>query len=361
MDRVVGTLLLAVIVLLWVTGVVMLYGTWLPWLFDLHRIAGFSLIALIPFKITTISQSWLRGTGWTLDRKVGLLLSVVLAGWILLIIVLGISWMWRLGPYSSLHQTLITWHWILGVLILPVFALHAWRGWPRPQKEDFLSRRSFLKLLGLVGGSTVFARWADYLAEAQSTEASPRRFTGSRGFGSFAGNDFPVTGESKVELDPGQWQLAVSGAVHSPLTLAYQDILAFQQLTVTEAIDCHNGWYSVQAWQGIPLANLLEKARLKENVTGVRMVSATGLSNTHPLGEARQILLATHVSGQVLDASHGFPLRAVIPGRRGWFWLKWLTRIEVLDDPIEVVGGILCTPLQVFRELNHPRASSDIP
>jgi len=94
MDRVVGTLMLAVIVLLWVTGVVMLYGTWLPWLFDLHRIAGFSLIALIPFKITTISQSWLRGTGWTLDRKVGLLLSVVLAGWILLIIVLGISWMW---------------------------------------------------------------------------------------------------------------------------------------------------------------------------------------------------------------------------------------------------------------------------
>jgi DMSO/TMAO reductase YedYZ molybdopterin-dependent catalytic subunit len=126
------------------------------------------------------------------------------------------------------------------------------------------------------------------------------------------------------------------------------------------AIDCHNGWYSLQAWKGVSLARLLEKTKIKENVTGIRMISVTGLANTYPLSEAHQILLATHVSGEVLDASHGFPLRAVVPGRRAWFWMKWLARIEVLSNPIEVVSGILCTPFQVFRELDSPRVSTDI-
>jgi DMSO/TMAO reductase YedYZ molybdopterin-dependent catalytic subunit len=50
--------------------------------------------------------------------------------------------------------------------------------------------------------------------------------------------------------------------------------------------------------------------------------------------EAKYVLLATHVGNQVLDPVHGFPLRAVVPTRRGWFWVKWLTHIEVIAlDP----------------------------
>ncbi|HYH05137.1 MAG TPA: molybdopterin-dependent oxidoreductase [Bacillota bacterium] len=32
-----------------------------------------------------------------------------------------------------------------------------------------------------------------------------------------------------------------------------------------------------------------------------------------------------------MNASHGFPLRAVVPSRRGWFWVKWLAKIEAVD------------------------------
>ena len=38
---------------------------------------------------------------------------------------------------------------------------------------------------------------------------------------------------------------------------------------------------------------------------------------------------AKHVGGELLTHVHGAPLRAVVPSRRGWFWVKWLTRIEV--------------------------------
>ena len=85
-------------------------------------------------------------------------------------------------------------------------------------------------------------------------------------------------------------------------------------------------------------------------LAGVRLISITGYNHTYPLQEARNILLATHVGGEVLAPRHGYPLRAVVPGRRGWFWVKWLARIDVLTDPLEVIAGTLWSPRQVFRQ-----------
>jgi hypothetical protein len=74
-DRFVSTVLLGIMILLGISGVVMLYGAWWPWIYDLHRAAGFSLIALIPFKTTTIFRSLLlaeaRSTEGSLRRFAG--------------------------------------------------------------------------------------------------------------------------------------------------------------------------------------------------------------------------------------------------------------------------------------------------
>jgi DMSO/TMAO reductase YedYZ molybdopterin-dependent catalytic subunit len=48
------------------------------------------------------------------------------------------------------------------------------------------------------------------------------------------------------------------------------------------------------------------------------------------LAQAKEILLATYVGEEILNHVHGFPLRAVVPSRRGWHWVKWLTEIEVI-------------------------------
>ena len=49
--------------------------------------------------------------------------------------------------------------------------------------------------------------------------------------------------------------------------------------------------------------------------------------------EARAALLATHTGSEPLSHEHGFPLRLVAPGHRGFEWVKWITRIEVLTEP----------------------------
>src|SRR2546430_4096263 len=43
------------------------------------------------------------------------------------------------------------------------------------------------------------------------------------------------------------------------------------------------------------------------------------------------ILLAWEMNGQPLKKDHGAPLRLIVPGWFGIAWVKWLSRIEVLD------------------------------
>ncbi len=65
----------------------------------------------------------------------------------------------------------------------------------------------------------------------------------------------------------------------------------------------------------------------------VRVVSVTGYRWTFPLADASGLLLATAVAGDPLSHGHGAPLRLVALGHRGWHWVKWVQRVEVLDAP----------------------------
>lgn len=350
MVRFTNTSLLFLVTFLGITGILMLYGSWLPPVFDLHRMAGFSLLALVPWKSIIIYRSLRRGLGKTLDRRAVLAASILLAFLTAMVIGLGLVWLLRLSPYSFFTQTIIAWHWIIGLLLAPLFAFHLWRRWPNPKMRDVLSRRDILKFLAAAGVGIAGGWLAGKAGEWGASQESPRRFTGSRGFGLFTGNDFPIFGEPTQTIDPDGWRLAVTGAVQRPLALTYSAILAMNPHCQAETLDCTSGWYSLQEWGGPMLIDLLEEAEMSAGATGVRLVSATGYSHTYPMEEARTILLATHVTGEVLAPRHGFPLRAVVPGRRGWFWVKWVTEIQVLETAWDVAAGILASPWEVTKQ-----------
>jgi DMSO/TMAO reductase YedYZ molybdopterin-dependent catalytic subunit len=164
-------------------------------------------------------------------------------------------------------------------------------------------------------------------------DGATRRFTGSREDGSFAGNAHPVTtapGEGKVRLDPSTWRLRVIGLVDSPIQLSYDDIMALSTSEVTATLDCTGGWYTVQTWRGVRLTDLLARAKIRPEAAGIILRGVAEYTAPFTLSQAEEILLATHVSAEVLNHVHGFPLRAVVPSRRGWHWVKWLMEIEVL-------------------------------
>lgn len=333
--RYTNTALLALTSVLTLTGLYGLVFALQGWAFEAHRWAGWALVALVPWKAMISARSLRRGLGRSFDRSWGILASILLTLLIVLVGGMAVAWMWRLGPQQltvlGLRDTLVSWHWMIGLLLLPLFGLHSWRSWPRPKRADFVSRRGFLYSAGLTAAGGL--GWLGGEALARARQTVERRFTGSREHNSFEGNRFPVTsmardGDRPIEL--AGWALQVSGGSAQPLQLDYRSLLALPRHELVATLDCTVGWFSDQRWGGVRLMEVLRQAGLERPPALVRLVAQEGYSHLFTPADTIQILLATHVSGEPLDQRHGFPLRAVVPSRRGWFWVKWLTRVELV-------------------------------
>jgi hypothetical protein len=94
-------------------------------------------------------------------------------------------------------------------------------------------------------------------------------------------------------------------------------------------------------WTGVPLKALLDRAGLR---SGARQVTFNGLDNP-PLGTIPdfvkaldvdhaldgEVLLAYAMNGADLPFLNGYPLRLVVPGHYGTYWVKHLSEINVVD------------------------------
>ncbi|MBD2102381.1 molybdopterin-dependent oxidoreductase [Leptolyngbya sp. FACHB-261] len=132
------------------------------------------------------------------------------------------------------------------------------------------------------------------------------------------------------------WRLEIKGAVETPVSLNFQDIVSAtpqEEFYLTmECIGNPTGGNLIgnALWTGTPLLPFLERAGLKPEAREFVLHGADSYETTLPVAELLrpEVRLVHRMNGSALSRSHGYPLRILIPGHFGQKQPKWLVGIE---------------------------------
>jgi len=171
------------------------------------------------------------------------------------------------------------------------------------------------------------------------------------------------------QVDVAAFKIAVRGHVNQPLSLSLADLLGMPRVEVVAICQCsgnsrgffqprvsgaqwENGAMGNARWTGVRLRDVLDRAGVKAGAVAVRssglddpvVQAAPKVMKPLDVDHARdgEVIVAFQMNGEPLPLLNGFPVRLIVPGWYGDYWIKMLSNIEVLDAPdqnyFEAVG-----------------------
>ncbi|MGH2764751.1 MAG: molybdopterin-dependent oxidoreductase [Actinomycetota bacterium] len=287
-----------------------------------HGVLGVSLVLLAPWK-SVIARRGLR------RRRSGWWASIALTVLVVTAVAFGVlhasGVLVDLGPVTAMQV-----HVGAALLSIPLAIWHVLVRRVRPRRTD-VSRRSVLRAGAVLGGAGLAYAATEGLVRLGSLPGAARRFTGSYERGSGRPEEMPVTqwlDDSVPAVDPDAWRLEVATG-RGRREWPYEELARFDD-RLSATLDCTGGWFATQEWEGLWLSRLIPDPG---EARSVHVVSVTGYPRRFPVRDLSRMLLATRVAGKPLDPGHGYPARIVAPGRRGFWWVKWVERVELSPVP----------------------------
>jgi hypothetical protein len=156
----------------------------------------------------------------------------------------------------------------------------------------------------------------------------------------------------RLATTPADWRIAL-GAPGGP-GLSAAALADAARPMGTHLIECagnsnpqHFGLLSAVEWEGVPLAEVVDRMPRPAEAAGVLVVgiddegpstrSIPGASWVLPAADLDRLgaFLAVGINGRPLTPDHGAPVRLVVPGWYGCAWIKWVTAIRWVgrDEP----------------------------
>lgn len=286
-----------------------------------HSIAGFMLLAIVPLKVRgPVRTGFRRGrvTRW---------LSALFGIMVLAVLVIGVLhanaiW-WGYGYWTGMWT-----HLLVGFSSIPLFLWHVLSRpskSARPKRVD-ADRRAFLTTSALLAAGAGAWGAQEVTQKVVGASAHDRAGTGSHEIASFDPDKMPRMiwiNDTRPTIDFETWDLRVEGQ-----SVALADLWAMSK-PLAAWLDCTDGWRSQQNWDVVPLADLLSD----DDSRSVKVTSATGYNRLFSRSSADEVYLCVGYDGRRLHGGHGAPVRVVAPNRRGPWWIKWVTNVELSDRP----------------------------
>ena len=158
------------------------------------------------------------------------------------------------------------------------------------------------------------------------------------------------------------WEFSVEGLVEKPFTLTLRELIeSYEQRIYPITLVCAGNrrkeqnvvrkskgfsWgpagLSTALWTGVPMAEVIQRAKPKRGARYVCMEGADELPNGNygtsvklnwVMDPNKGMILAHQMNGEMLRPDHGKPLRVVIPGQIGGRSVKWLKRLIITREP----------------------------
>ena len=161
------------------------------------------------------------------------------------------------------------------------------------------------------------------------------------------------------DIDPAEHRLLIHGMVDRPLIFTVDEIKRLPFVTRFHFVECHgnsstrgpggdarvaanatpqetHGFTSCSQWTGVLLSTLLKEAGVQKGATWMIAEGADEPkhSKSIPIGKGLDdALVAYGQNGEPVRPEQGFPLRLIVPGWQGINNVKWLRRIDLVDEP----------------------------
>ena len=136
-------------------------------------------------------------------------------------------------------------------------------------------------------------------------------------------------------IDISDYTLVIDGLVDEAKNLKYEEVLELDDYTRKITLYCVEGWDATILWEGVLLEDLIALAGTKQEANTVIFHASDGYTTSLPLDTiiSKQLILAYKSNGLDLPPELGYPFIVIAEDKLGYKWARWVTRIELSDDP----------------------------